>query len=252
MSQKKMVNCNDITLLQQLSKEIRKFQGVNASNGLYGLESNFLDKIDINSLDIIINPNITLIKGKTTDYDFEIHKFENIIKIVKYSKYSDINIIRFVDEDSNVRINSTITNYKISNNPLSKAKDIRGNGNATLLCDHEGNFIYEEQFWQTYEDMNGNQSFKPHVRHELLQAIDNGFVLGKNHIYYLNEIKQPKIKYRKYVIHKVSDDKKVFNCCAELNEDQYYELLEDFNLSKIEEIVQPKLKSKKRIFNHKD
>ena len=251
MSQKKMISCSDITLLYELAKEIRKYQGVRAQS-LFGIEENFVELIVVDSLNITKKSNWILITGKTPDYNFEIHKFGNITKIERCSKDRDVNIIRFVDGDSNVRTNCTITYYKPNNNPLSKTRSISGKGNATLLCDCDGNFISEEQFWQIYEDKYGGPSFKPYVRHEFLQAIDNGFVLGKEHKYYYEETMQPnRIMCRKYAVRNVSGDKKSLELCTELSERTYYALLEEFFSMSKEENIRPKQKLINRIFKHK-
>lgn len=247
MSTKNKVSCDDIMLLYELTKEIIHYQGVSGSKSLFGLKDNFPETIDVASLSVTKKPNWILITGKTSDYDFEINKFGNTIKIERHSNDCNIDIIRFVDKDSNVRTNSTITNYKTNNSPISKTRSIRGKGNATLLCDKDGNFISEEQFWQIYEAVDGSQSFKPYVRHEILQAIDNEIVLSKNHVYYYDdETISSKISYRRNVIQHGQ-----LQVCADISETIYCELLEEFSSSKNEEVMHPKPKLKDKIFKHK-
>lgn len=251
MAQKKLISCKDITLLYELVDEIRKYQGISGSSqSLFGIEDDFTERIEVDSLNITRQPNWIIVTGKTHDYDFEIHKFENILKIEKRSKERDVNIIKFVDNDFNVRTNSTMTNYKV-NNPLSKTKNIRGKGNATLLCDYDGNFIYEEQFWQIHEGLDSNEPFMPYVRHQILQAIGNDFVLEKNQTTYYEETVPPKNNYRKNVIRKVSDSKKVIAACGIIDEATYYKLLEESSSLKTDETRNPKQKLKDRIFKRK-
>jgi len=249
MLKKKTISCNYIELLTELVEQIRKYQGVSGSaQSLFGIEDDFIEHIKGDSINLTKKPNYILVTGRTHDYNFEIHKFENILEIEKSSKDCDINIIRFVDSDSNVHTNSTITNYKVNNHPFLKTNYIRSKGNANLLCDCDGNLIYEEQLWQTYESLADNESFKPYVSHQILQSINNEFVLGKNYKCYYDESIKPDIRYSKYVIRDVSDSKKVIDACGNIDEGTYYKLLEDSSSLKKEKNRKTKQKLKDRIF----
>lgn len=250
---KKIISCNELALLYELCEEIRKYQGITGSaKGLFGIADDFVEKIEIDSLSITRQPNFIFVKGKAGTCDFKIHKFGNVLKIEKNYKDFNINIIRFIDSDFNVRTNSTITDYKVNNNPLLKNKTIRGEGNATLLCDHDGNFICEEQFWDMREASDNDVLFKPYVRYEISQAIDEKTVLRKGYKSYCNQKANLNISYSKYgIIRGTKNSKKELCACGEISEATYYELLEKAEALKKSENVKAKQKLKDRIFKHK-
>lgn len=252
MGQKNTISYKEITFLKELCEEIRKYQGVSGSaESLFGLGKDFMERVNLDSVTIIRNPGWIIATGKTCDYDFEIHRFGSVLRIEKKSKERDVIIIRIIDEASNVCINSTIINYKVNNNLLLKDKSVRGKGNATLLCDYNGNFIKEEQFWDTHESLDGNKSFKPYVMHQILQAIDNEVVLSKSHKSFYDKSVQSIISYRKYAIRKNSEDQKYLVTTADISEETYSNLLEGTSSSKKEEGEKPKQKLKDRLFKHK-
>ena len=241
MSKEGIVSVKDIPLLFDLVEDIKKYQGVHV---FFGIPNNFIELIESDSLNITVYPDGLVVNAKTCDYDFVIHKFDDVLKIEQHSKYFDKEIIRFVDADLNVRTNSTIVNYKNNNNLLSKTRSIRGKGYGTLLCDRDGNFISEEQFWDTYEDLDGSKTFKPYVRHEILRAIDNKIVLGKNKKSYYDKTIKSNVSYSKYIMCTDLNGNKELQVCGDLSEETYCDLMDDFLTSKKEE---PK-KTRRRIF----
>lgn len=233
-----------LKLLSDLCEEIVKYQGVSGSSeSLFGIPYDFIENIEEDSVKMVLQPDWCYVTGRTSDYDFVIHKFSEIIKIEKHSKEYDVEITRFVDADFKVHTNSTITNYRVNKNPFSK-KSVRGKGNAILVCDCNGNFISEEQFWDIWEDLEGNKSFKPYVQYKKLQAVGNEIVLGKSYKSYYDMNLHSNITYDKYIaINDLNSRKKLYSCGG-LPKQIYYSLLEETGLLKTDEnqLVKSKLK----------
>ena len=249
MSQTNKIYCEDITLLSELAEEIRKYQGVNPNApNLFGIEYNFEKRIEIDSLTITRQPNWILITGRTDNYSFKIHKFENTLKLEKQYKSCNIDITRFVDNNDNVQTISTITAYKVNNNPLSRRKNVINTGNLTLLCDRDGNFISEEQFWDTHELIDNVEI--PYIRHETSQKINDEYVIRRSYKSYYNKDIPSEIRYSKHMIHGTSNCNKILYACGDIDEITYYDLLKNFYSSKKAENPIQKLKSK--LFKPKD
>lgn len=249
MAEKKVLTCDDLFLIDEVIDDILKYQGPRKS--VFGLDYNFIEKIDANSLEVIRNGNWLTINGKTNEYSFKIQKYNDTLQIEKKYEDLNINLVRFKDENSNYRTNVTSINYRTSKNPLcpSKTEIIKQFG--TLLVDSEGNFIREDRFYEVNNSsIANNPTFVPYVKTSEMMAINDGYALSKTSRTFRG-IVGSEVKYNKYYIKNFSDGSKELVKCGPISELTYDELLEAYNESKKKEQEAPKVRIKDRIFKRK-